>query len=206
MDTNGSGVAAEALMFFNEREAQTVDALAARVIPTDAGDPGAREARAVIFIDRALAGAYGELRPLYRHGLRRLDEYCRARTGGSFTQLTEAEQDGVLESLDIDEAERPDRAFADSTGAQEAAESDPESLPYFFAVVREHVLQGFFCDPMYGGNQGAVGWRLVGFPGAHWSYADYQGRSNFDSREIPIQTLGDLRRQRQAIDIEREAR
>ena len=42
--------------FFSLHEAATVDALASRLIPGDANDPGAHEAGVVFFIDRTLAG------------------------------------------------------------------------------------------------------------------------------------------------------
>jgi gluconate 2-dehydrogenase gamma chain len=63
-------------------------------------------------------------------------------------------------------------------------------------VVREHVLQGYFCDPVYGGNRDAVGWKLVGFPGAQWDYTEHQGEVGFDASQIPIKTLEDLRAER----------
>jgi len=35
----------------------------------------------------------------------------------------------------------------------------------FFNLVREHTLEGMFCDPYYGGNADFVGWDLLGYPG-----------------------------------------
>jgi gluconate 2-dehydrogenase gamma chain len=62
-------------------------------------------------------------------------------------------------------------------------------------IIREHTVEGYFCDPVYGGNRGAVGWKLVGFPGAHWGYTAEQMAPGFDGRGIPIKTLSDLRRE-----------
>jgi gluconate 2-dehydrogenase gamma chain len=70
---------------------------------------------------------------------------------------------------------------------------DDALLVRLFAVVREHTIEGLFCDPVYGGNRGAVGWRLVGFPGVHWGYTAEQMKEGFDGRAIPIRTLSDLR-------------
>ena len=70
-----------------------------------------------------------------------------------------------------------------------------ELLHTFFLVVREHTVEGFFCDPIYGGNRGAVGWRLVGFPGAQWGYTAEQMKPGFDATTIPTKTLSDLRRE-----------
>ena len=51
-------------------EADMLEAICARIIPTDANGPGAREARAAHYIDRALGGALKESREAYRAGLR----------------------------------------------------------------------------------------------------------------------------------------
>lgn len=204
-----------ALTFFSEMEAVTVDAMAARIIPSDDSGPGAREAEVVVYIDRALAGFYADLQTLYRRGVRELNRFCQDRHGAPFSELREADQDAVLASMD---------PFAESAAAQER--TDPGSrlhndsrsevgkvaegsssehgaqfaapdalLPRFFAVVRRHTLEGLFCDPVYGGNQGQIGWELVGFPGAQWSYSAEQMRPGFDARQIPARSLEDLRRE-----------
>src|SRR5688500_13792399 len=51
------GVAREALETLTAAEAATLEAIAARIIPSDANGPGAVEARAARYIDRALGGA-----------------------------------------------------------------------------------------------------------------------------------------------------
>jgi hypothetical protein len=35
----------------------------------------------------------------------------------------------------------------------------------FFTLVREHTIQGTFCDPHYGGNANFIGWCLISYPG-----------------------------------------
>jgi gluconate 2-dehydrogenase gamma chain len=187
--------------FFNDHEARTVDALAHRIIPGDERDPGAREAGAVVYIDRSLAGAYDNLQPLYQGGIHELDGLCRERHGARFVELSEEQQDAVLTELDVvTEAQptefgaEPEQSPGTLTDARQAR------LSYFVAVVHEHVLQGTFCDPVYGGNRGAVGWKLVGFPGAHWGYTEHQGELGFDATAIPIKTLEDLRTERASID------
>ena len=40
----------------------------------------------------------------------------------------------------------------------------------FFAHLWECTVEGFFSDPVYGGNRDMVGWRMIGFPGAYASY------------------------------------
>ena len=194
--------------FFNDHEARTVDALSARIIPGDAGDPGAREAGAVVYIDRALSGAYDDLQPLYQSGVRELDELCRERHGEPFAQLSDAHQDAVLGELDVVVEALPTEHGAEANGGASVHDARQARLSYFFAVVREHVLQGFFCDPVYGGNRGTVGWKLVGFPGAHWGYAEHQGELGFDASQLPVKTLEDLRAERTSTDTneQQEAR
>ena len=163
------------LHFLNPVEAATLDAIAARIIPGDAEDPGAHEAQAVIFIDRSLAGFLRDQQTPYRVGLRRLDAFTRERYGRPFVELDNAEQDEVLTELDR-------RALGD----------EPDSLGHLFAVVREHVVQGVFSDPSHGGNRNAVGWRMVGYPGARWGYSAREMARDFNATTIPIRTLADL--------------
>jgi gluconate 2-dehydrogenase gamma chain len=186
--------------FFNDHEARTVDALAARIIPGDAVDPGAREAGAVVYIDRSLAGAYDHLQALYQNGVRDLDVLSKERHGQPFAELSDSEQDAVLTEIGDVVETLPTEHGAEPEARRTVEDARRARLAYFFAVVREHVLQGFFCDPVYGGNRDAVGWKLVGFPGAHWSYTEYQGERGFDSAQIPIQTLEELRAGRASIE------
>jgi gluconate 2-dehydrogenase gamma chain len=186
--------------FLNDHEARTVDALAARIIPGDAEDPGAREAGVVVYIDRSLAGAYQNLQGLYQSGVRDLDQLCRERHDAAFAELGERQQDAVLEQLDVVVEALPTEFGAHEGDVTSIEDARQGRLSYFFAVVREHVLQGFFCDPVYGGNRGAVGWKLVGFPGAQWGYTEHQGEVGYDASQIPIKTLEELRAERASID------
>jgi gluconate 2-dehydrogenase gamma chain len=186
--------------FFNDHEARTVDALAARIIPGDEKDPGAREAGAVVYIDRALGGAYDDLQALYQSGVRELDELCRERHGSPFAELGEGAQDAVLTGLDVVVETLPSEHGAEAADGRAPQDARQARLSYFFAVVREHVLQGTFCDPVYGGNRDAVGWKLVGFPGAYWGYTEHQGELGFDASRLPVKTLADLRAERGPVD------
>jgi len=129
-------------------EADMLEAICARIIPSDANGPGAREARAAHYIDRALGGALKESRDAYRAGFAAFDAYCRSSRRAPFTELSERDQDSVL--IDVE------------TGA---ATGFPTSSAQFFAMVRTHTLQGTFGDPYYGGNANFVGWDLIGYPG-----------------------------------------
>jgi gluconate 2-dehydrogenase gamma chain len=184
------------LIFFNELEAQTVEAVAARIIPGDATDPGAREAGVVTYIDRSLAGFLRDLQTFYRRALQELDDYSRDRHNSPFRELTEGDQDRVLAELDtvsiVETVSREYGTDALQDENKEVDESESTLLIRFFSIVREHVLQGMFCDPAYGGNRDTVGWKMVGFPGAQWGYSAEQMKPGFDASQIPVLTLQDL--------------
>ncbi|MBY0495749.1 MAG: gluconate 2-dehydrogenase subunit 3 family protein [Cyanobacteria bacterium] len=129
-------------------EADTLEAICARIIPSDANGPGAREARAAHYIDRALGGALKESREAYRAGLAAFDTYCRSSRRAPFMELSPRDQDSVL--IDVENG---------------SATGFPASSAQFFAMVRTHTLQGTFGDPYYGGNANFVGWDLIGYPG-----------------------------------------
>jgi gluconate 2-dehydrogenase gamma chain len=120
----------------------TLRAVCARLIPTDENGPGATEAHAAEYIDRALRGALAPARADYIQGLAAIDRAAQQKFGGSFTRLPAQQQDAVL--------------------------TDLQDTP-FFAIVRGHTLQGTFCDPVYGGNADFVGWDLLGYPGVRLS-------------------------------------
>jgi gluconate 2-dehydrogenase gamma chain len=175
------------LLFLNPVEADAVEAMAGRIVPGDERDPGAHEAGVLTYIDHSLAGFMRDQQPFYREALRALDAFCVERQGARFAALGEADQDELLGLLDA-------AAFGDGPSPELAGDARLGLLTRLFAMLREHTIQGMFCDPAYGGNRDAVGWKLVGFPGARWGYgADEMGRG-FDAREIPISTLADLRR------------
>lgn len=202
---------AVALTFFNDFEARTVEAIAERIVPGGDGDIGATDAGVVYYIDRAVAGFSTSLQTVYRLGLRELDVYCRQKHGGSFVLLGGEGQDVVVrrflgpesggaaaahksageDDYDFDgSSEHPGHSAA----PLRSRALDRPLLERFFAVVREHTIEGLFCDPIYGGNRNTVGWRLVGFPGVHWGYTAEQMKEGYDGRQLPIRTLSDLRR------------
>jgi gluconate 2-dehydrogenase gamma chain len=129
-------------------ESTVLDAVVARLIPSDDLGPGAREAGAVHYIDRALGGALASSRPAYTAGLAALDKYARSSRGDAFARLSPTDQDSVL--IDVE------------TGA---ATGFTGSSAVFFNMVLNHTHQGTFGDPYYGGNANFVGWDLLGYPG-----------------------------------------
>jgi gluconate 2-dehydrogenase gamma chain len=125
------------LEFFSAEQAAAVEAVTAQIIPSDE-TPGAREARTVHFIDRALATFERDKQAAYAEGLLDLEAKARDVSGGSskFSSLTSAQQIQALTAI--------------------------EKTP-FFALVRMHTVVGFFANPEYGGNESKIGWKLMGF-------------------------------------------
>jgi gluconate 2-dehydrogenase gamma chain len=111
---------------------------------------------------------------MYRRGLEFIDAYAQSKHQGNFVDLTAEEQDGILTDMQEDKA----------TGF------DGPSGRAFFTQLRNDTIEGMFSDPMYGGNQGLVGWKLIGYPGAQRFYTpDDIKNPNF--RRAP-QSLGQL--------------
>lgn len=123
--------------FFNAEQATQVDALTAQIIPTD-HTAGAREARVVSFIDRALVTFESERQADYTQGLQDLATKVKERHPGvsRFSDLTFDQQLQVLAEI--------------------------EETP-FFELVRTHTITGFFASPVHGGNHEKVGWELIGY-------------------------------------------
>jgi gluconate 2-dehydrogenase gamma chain len=138
-----------AFLSFTAPEAETLRAIISRLIPSDENGPGALEAHADYYIDRALAGALKAQKPLYAAGLAAVNAYAQSAKGAAFARLVPAEQDAVLTDIE-----------------QNRAAGFSGSSSQFFNLVRTHTIQGMFCDPYYGGNANFIGWDLIGYPGA----------------------------------------
>lgn len=168
----------KAYLFLNDEEVAFIAAAVARLIPEDDKWPGAVEAGVPNYIDKQLGGAWGAGERLYRAGpwqpgtpsqgyqlpftpaeLFRISlsainaELSKAAT--PFAKMSPDEQDAYLESLE---------AGGKSLGGV------PSDV--FFSHLWECTIEGFFSDPVYGGNREMAAWRMIGFPGAYASYYD----------------------------------
>lgn len=152
----------EPLRALTAHEADLLDRIAELMIPSDDG-PGATEAMAVRYIDRALAGALTDQREAYRVGLEALERYARQTRGAPFLQLSETRQISLLIDVESGTATGANVGFAGSSAQ-------------FFALMRGHVMQGTFGDPYYGGNANFVGWDLLGYPGVRTSVSPAEQR------------------------------
>jgi gluconate 2-dehydrogenase gamma chain len=139
--------------------ARTLEAIVARLIPSDTNGPGALEAGAARYIDRALGDAFAAWRGAYASGLAAVDSYARESAGKPFAELPPSGQDAVLRDLEQNTATR----FAPAASA-------------FFELVLGHTLEGTFGDPHYGGNRDFVGWQLIGYPGLRLAVTPEQQR------------------------------
>ena len=87
-----------------------------------------------------------------------------------FAELGEEDQDALLKQIE-----------------GEGLEFEDVSATAFFGMLRANAIEGFFCDPIYGGNRDMVGWKLVGFPGARYDYRDYL---DHNGARISIEPVG----------------
>jgi len=142
--------------FFTPEQAAEVEAIAAQIIPTD-DTPGAREARVIYFIDRALQTFAAEERPTVARGLKELQAKLRKRfpKATSFSALNSEQQIRLLKAIEKSQ---------------------------FFELLRTLTITGMFANPEYGGNYDQLGWKLIGFedrfffkPPFGFYDRDYQG-------------------------------
>jgi len=137
--------------YFTPEEAVEIDAITARIIPSDE-TPGAREAGVVYFIDRALTTFAVDDQKVYREGLPSLQTRVRELFPAleKFSTATPEQQDQILHSLD--EQTGPAGRHSRSSGASSS----------FFQAVRVHTILAFLVDPDSGGNRDGVGWKVIG--------------------------------------------
>jgi gluconate 2-dehydrogenase gamma chain len=168
-------------VYFTPEEAAFIESAVARLIPADELGPGARELGCPLFLDRQLAGAYGRAQrwymqgpwakgsktqgyqsrmtpaQMYRAAIKAIDAYCGNNFDKkSFAQLGPDDQDKVLSGLE---------------GGQ--IKLDEVEATAFFKQLLLNTREGYFSDPLYGGNKNMAAWKMIGFPGARYDYRDY---------------------------------
>jgi gluconate 2-dehydrogenase gamma chain len=163
--------------FFKPDDASFIEAAVERLIPADENGPGALDAGVPNYLDKQLGGAWGAGERLYRSGpwhpgsptqgyqlpftpaelfrnaLRGIKTDLGKRGTPSFAKLSAQDQDAYLKSLQT--------GNADLNGV-------PSNV--FFESLLELTIEGFFSDPVYGGNRDMAAWKMIGFPGAYASY------------------------------------
>ena len=154
-------------------------AAADTIIPADELSPSGGDCGVATFIDRQLAGAYGSGAQLYRQGpfpkgkpelgyqlaltpreffragIAAANEWTRKTYGKEFDRLAEKEREAALKTME--EGKAP---FPGFTSTQ------------FFNLLLQITMEGFFADPIYGGNRNMAAWKMVGYPGLPATYKD----------------------------------
>ena len=194
--------------YLTEPEVRFLDAAVERLIPTDELGPGAKEAGVSCYIDRQLCSAWGthgrnyrsgpwldgtpeqgfqsRLTPqeIYRYGILETNQYARGKYDRFFEFLPADQQDEILKALEQDKVELPSL-----------------SSKLFFDLLWRNTEEGYFADPIYGGNQGKIGWKLLGFPGV----ASGEYREHVDKTEVyraePVSIL-DIQRKLVQVDAQ----
>lgn len=118
------------------RQGATLEAAVARILPSDDGTPGAREAGVIHFIDRSIGGFGAGAKPAFEQCAAELDRRAaEVDATQTFDALSPERQDGLLRAI--------------------------EQEPYF-GTLRTFTVFGMFAMPSYGGNRDHAGWTLIG--------------------------------------------
>jgi gluconate 2-dehydrogenase gamma chain len=165
--------------FFNTLESAFIEAAVETLIPADPIGPGAAALGVAVYIDRQMAGSYGKGDRLYlegpfgegtpqqgyqlqmtpaeliRAGIADVNNYTREKHKNTFDLLSATERASVMSDLDGKKVELP---------------TVPTDT--FFSLLLQLTVEGYFADPMYGGNKNKASWKMIGFPGATAMYAD----------------------------------
>jgi gluconate 2-dehydrogenase gamma chain len=198
--TPGAAPAAPGYEFLNHEEAAFVETLVDHMVPADAFTPKGTDIGIAVYIDRALAGAWGKgdrlymqgpwklgvpsqgyqlpLTPaqLYRAGIEATNAHCQKTYGKPFDRIGAPQREEVLLGL---------------AGAKITFDSGLPVRP-FWTTVYQTVMEGMFADPIYGGNRDKAGWKLIGFPGVLALYHDDVAK--YRDKELPneIVSIEDL--------------
>ena len=198
--TRGDGSPSDAplYLFFNAKEVEFIEAACERLIPADETGPGALDAWVPNYLDKQLGGAWGAGERLYRSGpwqkgkptqgyqlpftpaelfhtaLRAIDNELSAQQT-SFARLAPEQQDAYLKGL-------------------EAGGKDLDGVPSdaFFTMLLQMTIEGYFSDPVYGGNRDMVAWKMIGFPGAYANYYEAIDHYGVKFERAPM-SIGDDR-------------
>lgn len=176
-----SGKSAYQAKYFNADEWSTLNALVDRLIPADEHGPGAIEAGVPEFIDRQMDTPYGRGELWYMHGP--FDEKASELFGYQFDLSPKAlyriALPGVAQAVsrefnkplsELSPTQRDDVLHRLEQGKLEIGRVPAAA---FFNQLLTNTREGYFCDPVHGGNKDMAAWKMVGFPGARGDYLDW---------------------------------
>jgi gluconate 2-dehydrogenase gamma chain len=162
----------QAWLTLNHTEADFITAAVDTLIPADELSPSGGDCGVAVFIDRQLAGAFGNGARLYRQGpfLKAKPElgYQLALTPREFFRAGIAAANAFCRKTygkDFDRLSPPDREAACKTMESGKADFPGFSSNMFFDALLQITMEGFFADPIYGGNRDKASWKMVGYPG-----------------------------------------
>lgn len=165
--------------FFNAQEAAFIEAAVARLIPPDELGPSAVEAGVPGYIDGQLAGAWGAGERLYRSG-----PWQPGKPNQGYqlpftpAELFRTALRGIREDLDKTRQTAFEKLSGDEQDTYltllQTSDRDLAGVPskVFFESLLGMTVEGYFCDPVYGGNKDMAAWKMIGFPGAYAAYYD----------------------------------
>jgi hypothetical protein len=133
---------------FRAADVALLDEIAETILP-ETSTPGAKAARTGAFMALMVTDAYTDVnQQVFRDGLRKLDEACRAATSGSFMQATPAQRLTLLEALDREQKTATDeRVNAPRSRFPAAAAAPPDDTPaHYFRLMKELALLGYFTS------------------------------------------------------------
>lgn len=170
---------AEPLLALNETEHAFVVAAVDTLIPADELSPSGSDCGLATFIDRQLASAWGGGAKMYRAGPFRKGKpeqgYQLALTPAEFFTAGIAAANAWSRKTyghDFDRLSPDKRAEALKAMQDGKADFADFSSRAFFARLLAMTMEGFFSDPVYGGNRNKAGWRMIGFPGLPATYVN----------------------------------
>jgi gluconate 2-dehydrogenase gamma chain len=169
------------------------------IIPADELSPSGSECGIVSFIDRQLASAWGGGAKMYRGGPfmpgKPEQGYQLALTPREFFQVGVAaanEWSRKTYGKEFDRLSPADRVSALRAIEQGKAEFVGFSSRDFFAQLLSITMQGFFSDPIYGGNRDKASWKMLGFPGLPATYAEKIDEYRDKRYLAPPQSIADF--------------
>lgn len=181
--------------FFTPEEGGAIEVLMDRLIPPDPQWAGAKDAGCAVYLDRQLAGPYGSseglyMRPPFMDGLPTQGAQSpftpAMRYRASLAALANHVKQGYA-GKQVHELP-PDTLDQILTGLEKGQiPLEDNSGKGFFTLLLKNTIEGFFADPLYGGNRDLVAWRMIGFPGARYDYRDWVTRHN---EKYPLPPVG----------------
>ena len=174
-------------------------AAADTIVPADELSPSGSECGVATFIDRQLAGAYGSGARLYREGpfpkgkpelgyqlaltpreffragIAAANDWSRKTYGKDFDRLSEKDREAALKAMEDGKAPFP--GFTSTM---------------FFNALLQITMEGFFADPIYGGNRNMASWKMIGYPGLPATYKEDIKRYFGKKYDKPPRSIADF--------------